>query len=550
MQQILKFKTMSLVPYFFVAPLLITALTGFAQPKTRKLPAPLNHPSKNAFAPFMSLDGLILLMASDYTEDDNLGVFYSSKEAGTWSEPVQIPRTLTAATLVKGYTLSADGRTIFLTSATSKGIGGYDIVMTRKTSGGWAPPENFGKPINSTLHDGSPTFTPDGKTVFFMRCHTMDIRKADGCSIYMSRLSGNQWSEPEALPPSVNSGNSQFPRILADGETLIYSSNRNTPGKSDYDLFQTRLVDGSWSAPVPLTFANTTRDDQFVSVNGIGQYVTLDQPTKGKNELVEFAFPPELAPRAMQRVSGRVTSRGKPAPAYIRATVVGSPDRVQQAAPNEQGEYFIYLKGGEHYELVFEPAADELLYYARRVDLTMPRFQSLERLDVALEPLQANMSFFLDNLTFQPASNQLAEPFDDELRRMARVIQASPELKFDFRVILNRYREDSVQRDPDLTEVRLDSTWVKITLQRDSVSSADSLTVVPDTLTLVEYDTLILRTTYHNDRTLLQARTLAEALLKKGVPPEQLAWEGRRSDGGNADLPTIRIEVAVLRKDQ
>jgi hypothetical protein len=160
------------------------------------------------------------------------------------------------------------------------------------------------------------------------------------------------------------------------------------------------------------------------------------------------------------------------------------------------------------------------------------------------------MSFFLDNLTFQPASNQLAEPFDDELRRMARVIQASPELKFDFRVILNRYREDSVQRDPDLTEVRLDSTWVKITLQRDSVSSADSLTVVPDTLTLVEYDTLILRTTYHNDRTLLQARTLAEALLKKGVPPEQLAWEGRRSDGGNADLPTIRIEVAVLRKDQ
>jgi hypothetical protein len=541
---------MRLTAILLVGLLLIAALTGFAQPKTRKLPAPLNHPSKNAFAPFMSLDGQTLLMASDYTEDDNLGVFYSNRETGSWTEPAQLPRTMTAATLVKGYTLSADGRTIYLTSAASRGIGGYDIVVTRKIPGGWAPAENFGRPVNSTLHDGAPTFTPDGKTVFFMRCRTMDTRRADGCSIFMARLSGTQWSDPEALPASVNTGNSQFPRILADSETLIYSSNKNTPGKTDYDLFQTRFVNGSWSAPAPLVFANTTRDDQFVSVNGIGQYLILDQPTKGKNELVEFAFPPELAPRTMQRISGRVTSRGKPAQAYITAAVLGAADRRTLVSPNEQGEYFVYLKGGERYELVFEPASDELLYYAKRVNLDVPGFQPLERLDVALEPLNANTSFFLDNLSFKPHSDMLAEPFDDELRRMARVIQASPDLKFDFRVILNRYREDSVQRDDDLTEVRLDSTWVRITLQRDSVSSADSLTVIPDSLTIIQYDTLILRKTYHNDRTLRQARSVTEALLKKGVAPEQLAWEGRRASGGDPALPEIRIEVAVLRKDQ
>ncbi len=537
-----------------------------AQPKTRKLPAPINHSSKNAFAPFMSLDGTILLMSSDYTEDDNLGVFYSSRETGSWSEPAELPRSMTLTALAKSYTISPDGKNMYLTTSAFRGLGGFDIVNTHKTSSGWAQHDNIGKPINSTLHEGSPTFTPDGKTIYFMRCKTMDTRKADGCSIYTAQYSGNQWSEPQLLPDFVNTGNSQLPRILADSETLIYSSNKIPGSKGGFDLYMTRVAYGTWSAPVPLDFVNTPRDDQHVSINGIGAYLTRDQPGKGVSEIIEYSIPPDLAPHPMQRVSGQVLSGGKPAQAFISVTQTSNPERRVQVAPDSDGKYFVYLKGGNSYELAFEPARDELLYYTKRIDLREQGFQPLEKLDVTLEPLRANTSFFLDNVFFEPHSDRLAEPFDAEMRRLARVIQSTQELKFDIRVHLNTYREDSVKGDPDLTEVRVDSTWIHIVMQAshvgqpdsartdnliaaDSTARIDSLAVAIDSLTTYEYDTLVLRSTYHNDRTLRQARAISEVLLQKGVPPEQLAWEGKRGAGDDPSLPAIRVEVAILPKD-
>src|SRR5690606_12116912 len=110
----------------------------------------------------------------------------------------------------------------------------------------WSNPVNPGAPVNSRQHEACASLSADGKTLYFMRCEKMDQNSADLCRIYRTvKKPTGQWGEPEELPSHINTGNSQSPRIMADGETLIFSSDQ-MGGKGGMDLFLSRLVNGNW----------------------------------------------------------------------------------------------------------------------------------------------------------------------------------------------------------------------------------------------------------------------------------------------------------------
>ena len=47
--------------------------------------------------------------------------------------------------------------------------------------------KNLGKPVNSTGNEANPSLSPDGKTLYFTRCESMDGMNKSGCTIYVSR---------------------------------------------------------------------------------------------------------------------------------------------------------------------------------------------------------------------------------------------------------------------------------------------------------------------------------------------------------------------------
>src|SRR5690606_16035489 len=229
----------------FVFILFTTAV--FAQAPIRKLPSIINHPSLNVFAPYMSFDGNALLFVANNGQDGALNVSYTTKTLADWSEPVDLPKHLiTRLNYLRGFSLSADGKKIYITCAKSPVIGGYDIFVSELKGTVWSPMENLMLPINSKSNDGAPTFTPDGNTIYFMRCAKMDQNNAEACSIFKSIKKNGQWQEPEELPASINTGNSQAPRIMADGETLIFSSDKFPANKGGMDLYLTRWENGKW----------------------------------------------------------------------------------------------------------------------------------------------------------------------------------------------------------------------------------------------------------------------------------------------------------------
>jgi hypothetical protein len=287
---------------YFLTLVALFALTylAIAQSQTRKLPSIINHPSLNLIAPFISADANALVFVSDGGQDGALIVSYASREAD-WSTPVELPKHINnRLNFLKGYALSGDGKKIFITSAKTPVIGGYDIMVSELKGNTWSNPVNLAMPINSRSNEGCPSITTDENTIYFMRCDKMDQNRAEGCKVFSSTKAANgQWQEPVELPPSINTGNSQTPRILPDGQTLIFSSDK-MGGKGGMDLFISRKENGNWSAPRPLDFTNSERDDQYVSVSAVGRYLLREaRGARNNYELTEFLFPADMRPKGL-----------------------------------------------------------------------------------------------------------------------------------------------------------------------------------------------------------------------------------------------------------
>jgi dipeptidyl aminopeptidase/acylaminoacyl peptidase len=328
--------------------------------------------------------------------------------------------------LQKAYTLSPDGKTLYMTSIKSGGVGGYDIWASDLKGSTWGELRNLYLPLNSKAHEGCPTFTPDEKTIYFMRCEKMDMQKTDRCKIFVSRKNATgQWEEPTELPANINTGNSQNPRIMADGETLIFASDKISPNKGGMDVYVTKFRNGTWSDPVPLDDVNTDKDDQYVSAQANGRYLIKEAPGKYRSEAVEYLIPDELRSKGVMRVDGTVKNEaGAPTPAYISVTNLYDNKRTFSGRPEADGSFYFYLLEGGAYELAVDHEESTYTYYTQEYDLLENASLRNEKIEVVLKPLAAGDELLLDALQFMPNSAEL-DNASTEMRRLTRLLKAT-----------------------------------------------------------------------------------------------------------------------------
>jgi Tol biopolymer transport system component len=116
-----------------------------------------------------------------------------------------------------------------------------------------AQPVNFGPVINTKLRQAEPSFTADGKTMYF-NCQVRPDRS--GNDICVSSLTGNledaNWATPEVVAPGVISLKETFdaePLISTDGKKLFFVSTNRPGGYGETDLWYSENVDGVWQSP-------------------------------------------------------------------------------------------------------------------------------------------------------------------------------------------------------------------------------------------------------------------------------------------------------------
>lgn len=365
-----------------------------------------------------------------------------------------------------------------------------------------------------------------------MRCETMSQREASGCVIMMAQKQANgRWGEPVALPASINTGNAQTPRILADGQTLIFSSDR-AGGKGGMDLYVTRFRNGSWSDPVPMSFANTKDNDQFVSVNATGRYLLRDAPGERRREMAEFLIPEPLRPKGLMRVEGTIDGSGAP---YISVYDLVNGKRIFNGRPDRQGFFKLYLMEGSKYELSIDPEHDRLMYYSQQFDLTGDTLEQVVRIAPRIAPPATGDEIPLDLVEFHGNTTEIVPASGAELKRVARLVRGNADKMFAIRVVMTGYEEDSIRSNPELTEVRYDSIWTTVqVLDSAYVDAADTVVQVRDTL--------VVRPTFHNDRTQKQAEVVVAYLEREGVPRDRLSIETSALPG---EERKVRVFLAV-----
>lgn len=115
--------------------------------------------------------------------------------------------------------------------------------------------KKFDPAINTKFHESTPTFSADGKTMYFTRNNYLDGKKGkDGNKItliklYKATLENENWTNVTELPFNSDNYSTAHPTLSADSKTLYFASDMpGTLGQSD--LFKVKInQDGSFGTP-------------------------------------------------------------------------------------------------------------------------------------------------------------------------------------------------------------------------------------------------------------------------------------------------------------
>lgn len=165
----------------------------------------------------------------------------------------------------QGITFSRDGESAYFTkrTPTTNTAPRLVICVTRRVGGSWRQPRVA--PFSGRFNDFGPTISPDGARLFFSSDRPVPGRApAAGAppdvDLWVMERRGGEWSEPRDLGAPVDSASvEQNASVAADG-TLYFSSDR-PGGKGSFDLYRSRLVDGSYTEPENLGELNSEAYD-------------------------------------------------------------------------------------------------------------------------------------------------------------------------------------------------------------------------------------------------------------------------------------------------
>lgn len=141
---------------------------------------------------------------------------------------------------------------------------------------------NVGNVINSSFHEYSPLLSADGNTLIFTSNRSTDNEKIKNQTnfedIYVtSRVNGN-WTEPQKISPNItNEYNDAAASLSHDGKTLfLYYEDGNG------DIYISTVENGEWSVPVPLNkninSPHSWETSACVSADGKRLFFTSNRP--------------------------------------------------------------------------------------------------------------------------------------------------------------------------------------------------------------------------------------------------------------------------------
>ncbi len=415
-----------------------------------------------------SVDGRQFLFTRqiEYPETPGRGpqedFYMSTRNNGEWqpAEPVNGVNTIGNE---GAPSLSADGTYMFFASCMEvtgdygtpdrKGHGSCDIFFSQKTNGRWSRPVNLGPPINTGNWETQPSFSSDGKSLYFIRgiVGRGAIRNPD---IYVSTIVDGKFTEPVRLSDKINTPeNEESVFIHPDNQTLYFGSNGH-PGMGGLDIYMSkRQPNGEWGDAINLGYPiNTFSDDNSLLVDPAGKLAFFASDRKGGFgglDLYQFELPQEIRPEKITYVKGKVyNARTKePLEANFELIDLQTQQLVTRSYSQKNGEFLVTLTANKNY--LVNVNKESYLFYSDNFSLKDKEadFNKPYRLDIPLEPIDTGSVVELKNVFFDVNKWDLKPESRAELDKLTAFLTKNPALKIE----LGGHTDNSGDKKANLT---------------------------------------------------------------------------------------------------
>lgn len=290
---------------------------GWGEP--RNLGAPVNTPAIE-LSPAVAADGTLYFASSRPGGKGSLDLYRSRFGDGHYAEPEPLAEINTDA--YEGQPAIAPDQSLLVFAAAGRPdalvSGGYpyakgDLYVSFRTGSGWSPPQVLPPPINSKASDSSPSFSPDGRSLFFtserspftvpmphpLKGHEMvdqlHAALSGSGNLYRIDLAAIRAFAPATGPVPASASGPQLwgegvistrddefgAQLTEDGGTVFFD--RTVPRNQLYTIHVSHLSGGSWSPPEVAPFSGTWRDsDPVLSGDGRRMFFVSDRPREGK----------------------------------------------------------------------------------------------------------------------------------------------------------------------------------------------------------------------------------------------------------------------------
>lgn len=394
----------------------------------------------------------------------NEDIYRADWEDGEFSTAIRLEKPFNSKHNNSLVGISADGKQMFLYRGD---IQGGDIQVSRynEEKQKWSKPRGIPSRLSSRDGETSAFLSADGKTLYFVSRNS-DLTQG-GKDILISRMDEKgKWGHPVNLSRLINTEyDEEGIFITPDGETLYFASQgHNSMG--GYDIFRSkRQEDGSWSSPENLGYPVNTPDDELFYITDrtgrYGYYSTIREGGMGAKDLYRVIYlgaEKELIFRTKDQL---VAGPGKRKTGFIilpRLAVVDTSyvvtgkvlDTISGRVPlvakisfmdgstgqedaftlsDTAGNFTVRLPEGKVYGVEINAAG--YLYYLDVLDLS--RASNLERtvLNFYLRPVEVGTKVVLENIYFETGKAILRPESVDALDQVYRFLENNPTIRLE-----------------------------------------------------------------------------------------------------------------------
>jgi outer membrane protein OmpA-like peptidoglycan-associated protein len=360
-------------------------------------------------------------------------IYYSEKINNTWTKAQLLDEKVNTSFYNEGsQSISANGNLLFFTTCNRPNVfGSCDIFYTYFDGKSWTAATGINKPINTPYWDAQPSFSADGKAMYFSSDRPNGL---GGKDIWVSYLDEQlRWSEPKNLGEPVNTPqDEQTPFIHPDGKTLYFASNGHT-GMGMNDIFMSKFENGQWTKPANLGYpVNTERDEMglFVSTEGDKAYFASSRPEGlGKLDIYEFDLPQAFKPQPTTYVKTYIKNARTKAPLFSQYSIIdiNTNEIVNKGNTNSEGSFTVCLDAHKNYALMVQK--ENFLLHTENFSFKAGTIFQPYLLEIELQPIEKNSQMVLNNIFYETNSAALSSSSYAELDKLYDFLNQNKQVK-------------------------------------------------------------------------------------------------------------------------